>query len=392
METISRKLSYCEIRFLEFVLHCAAAELTLVTLKQMKKPLLRRCGLASVALILLVLCAAPKVAIGQVMATTGHSVDSAASTTGESSSSTDATDSFNSGLTVLSVGSDSGSDTGTSPRSAASANSGPVQPAAGAVICGITHLVRCIEDLGQDDAGIFTSPARLQRRDLRWILPVGTAFGLAMAYDAQAQQTLGAHPNLQSNMNTFSEFGSFYASGAEGAGFYFAGLATKNPKLAETGRLGAEAVIDSGTVTLLIKLASNRHRPLQGNGQGHFWADGSSHWEWDSSFPSDHATASMSLARIIAGEYPRWYVQTAAYGFAESISLGRVLAKEHFPSDVILGQTIGFLTGTYLLHHRALYAGNGHRNLVSRMIDQVQPEINPATRTMGVGLRIAFGQ
>jgi membrane-associated phospholipid phosphatase len=260
------------------------------------------------------------------------------------------------------------------------------------VICGITHLVRCVEDLGQDDIGIFTSPARLQRRDLRWMLPVGAAFGLAMAYDAQAQQTLGTHPSLQSNMNTFSEFGSFYASGAEGAGFYFAGLATKNPKLAETGRLGAEAVIDSGTVTLLIKLASNRHRPLQGNGQGHFWADGSSHWEWDSSFPSDHATASMALARIIAGEYPHWYVQAAAYGFAESISLGRVLAKQHFPSDVILGQTIGFLTGTYLLHHRALYAGNGRRNLVSRVIDQVEPVINPASRTMGVGLRIAFGQ
>lgn len=272
----------------------------------------------------------------------------------------------------------------------ASPTPAPAQPASGTVICGITHLARCIEDLGQDDKGIFTSPARLRRRDLRWILPVGAAFGLAMAYDAQAQQTLGLHPNLQSDMNTFSDFGSFYASGAEGAGFYFVGLAAKNPKLAETGRLGAEAVIDSGTVTLLIKLASNRHRPLQGNGQGHFWAEGASHWQWDTSFPSDHATASMSLARVIAGEYPRWYVQTAAYGFAEGISLGRVLAKQHFPSDVILGQTIGFLTGTYVLHHRALYAGYGHKNLVARVVDQVQPEFNPATKTMG--LRIGFGQ
>ena len=376
--------------FLEIKSQQGAAVHKLVTLKQMKKPTLRRCGFSFVALALFTLSAAPWTAMGQVMATTGHNVDSATTATEASSSSTDATDSYSSGLTELSAGSGTLAPRGSTDL--APANSGPAQPATGTVICGITHLVRCIEDLGQDDAGIFTSPARAQRRDLRWMLPVGTAFGLAMAYDAQAQQTLGTHPNLQSNMNTFSEFGSFYASGAEGAGFYFAGLATKNPKLAETGRLGAEAVIDSGTVTLLIKLASNRHRPLQGNGQGHFWADGSSHWEWDSSFPSDHATASMSLARIIAGEYPRWYVQAAAYGFAESISLGRVLAKEHFPSDVILGQTIGFLTGTYLLHHRALYAGNGRRNLVSRMIDQVQPEINPATRTMGVGLRIAFGQ
>ena len=275
---------------------------------------------------------------------------------------------------------------------AAGAASAPAQPAPGAVICGITHLVRCVEDLGQDDRGIFTSPARMHRRDLRWMLPLGAALGLAIAYDASAQQALGVNASLQNTANTFSDFGSFYASGAEGAGFYFVGLAAKNPKLAETGRLGAEAVIDSGTVTLLIKLASNRHRPLQGNGQGNFWAEGASHWQWDTSFPSDHATASMSLARVIAGEYPRWYVQTAAYGFAESISLSRVLAKEHFPSDVILGQAIGFLTGSYVLHHRALYAGNGHRSLVARMVDGVHPVIEPSTRTLGAGVNIAFGQ
>lgn len=379
MDRVFGKLLHSEIRVWEIVPWQAVAGRALVTLKQMKNPLLPGSWFSFAILILLALSFSPLWATGQGMVTPGHDADSASGPAESYSSSAEGLNTLSSGLTVLSAAS-------------IPANSGPTQPASGTVICGITHLVRCIEDLGQDDAGIFTSPARLQRRDLRWMLPVGTAFGLAMAYDAQAQQTLGTHPNLQSNMNTFSEFGSFYASGAEGAGFYFAGLATRNPKLAETGRLGAEAVIDSGTVTLLIKLASNRHRPLQGNGQGHFWADGTSHWEWDSSFPSDHATASMSLARIIAGEYPRWYVQTAAYGFAESISLGRVLAKEHFPSDVILGQTIGFLTGTYLLHHRALYAGYGHRSMVSRVIDQVQPEINPATRTMGVGLRIAFGQ
>ncbi len=266
------------------------------------------------------------------------------------------------------------------------------QPATGTVLCGITHLVRCVEDLGQDEKGIFTSPARFRKKDLRWALPIGAAVGLALAYDADAQQALGVNTSRQNAANTFSDFGSFYASGAEGAGFYFAGLAAKDPKLAETGRLGAEAVIDSGSVTLLIKLVSNRHRPLQGNGQGNFWADGTSHWQWDTSFPSDHATASMSLARVIAGEYPRWYIQTAAYGFAEGISVARVLAKEHFPSDVIVGQTIGFLVGSYVLHHRALYAGYGHKSLVARAVDQVHPVISPSTRTLGAGINIAFGQ
>ncbi len=351
-----------------------------VTLEQMNHHRTPR----SAALLALVALSASLLAHAQ------SASDSAPSSPTQSSSADGVTMAMNAAL--LSNLSAAPDPAASDPATSASPQTTPQQPAATGVLCGITHLARCIEDLGQDEKGIFTSPARLRRRDLKWILPVGAAFGLAMAYDAQAQQTLGLHPTLQSNTNTFSEFGSFYASGAEGAGFYFVGLAAKNPKLAETGRLGAEAVIDSGTVTLLIKLTSNRHRPLQGNGQGHFWADGSAHWEWDSSFPSDHATASMSLARIIAGEYPRWYVQTAAYGFAEAIGVSRVLAKQHFPSDIILGQTIGFLTGTYLLHHRALYAGYGHRSLTSRLVDQVHPVIDPTTRTLGAGLSIAFGQ
>jgi len=157
-------------------------------------------------------------------------------------------------------------------------------------ICGITHLVRCIQDLGEDDKGIFTSPLRVQPKDAYWLAPLGAATGLAFAYDTDASQAAGVDANRANTANKIADFGSFYATGAEGAGIYFIGLAKKNPKLAETGRLGAEAVIDSGTVTLVTKLVTNRQRPLQGNGQGDFWANGASHWEWDSSFPSDHAT------------------------------------------------------------------------------------------------------
>src|SRR5260370_16105478 len=55
-----------------------------------------------------------------------------------------------------------------------------------------------------------------------------------------------------------------------GAGIYFLSMAKKNPKLAETGRLGAESVMASGTMSLAIKVASNRQRPLQGTGEGIF--------------------------------------------------------------------------------------------------------------------------
>lgn len=258
-------------------------------------------------------------------------------------------------------------------------------------ICGITHLGRCIQDLGEDEVGIFTSPLRVQPRDAYWLAPLGASVGLAFAYDADAAQAVGIDPDRTNIANKIAGFGSFFATGGEGAGIYFLGLARKDPKLAETGRLAAEAVIDSGTVTLVAKLVSNRQRPRQGNGQGDFWPYGIDHWEWDSAFPSDHATASMALARVISGEYPHWYVLAPAYGFAESVSISRILANQHFPSDVLVGQAIGFLAGSYVLNHRALYRP-GKKNMAARLMGSVNPIADARTRTLGASMEIPLGR
>ena len=269
---------------------------------------------------------------------------------------------------------------------------GNIQPPNTEPICGITHLGRCIRDLGDDEKGIFTSPFRIRPKDAYWLTPLGTATGLAFAYDADASKTLGVDQNRTNIANNITNFGSYYATGAESAGIYFLGLAGKNPKLAETGRLGAEAILASGTVTLVTKMACNRQRPLQGNGQGDFWANGTSHWEFDSSFPSDHATASMALARVVAGEYPRWYIVLPAYGFAESVGISRILANQHFPSDVLVGQAIGFLTGGYVLRHHSIYRFESKKAFAGRMMSSANPIADPRTNTLGASFEIPLGR
>ncbi len=277
--------------------------------------------------------------------------------------------------------------------SASNSFSTPNSPTQGTqTICGITKLGRCLRDLGEDEKAIFTSPLRLQPKDGYWLAPLGAATGLAIAYDADAAETVGVDPSRTNTANKIADFGSFITTGAEGAGIYFIGLAKKDPKLAETGRLADEAIIDSGTVTLVTKLVSNRQRPRQGNGHGDFWPFGTEHWEWDSSFPSDHATASMALARVIAGEYPHWYVMVPAYGFAETISMSRIFANQHFPSDILVGQAVGFLTGSYVLNHRSLYRPGAKKTLASRLIGSVNPIADPRTRTLGASMEIPVGR
>ncbi len=197
---------------------------------------------------------------------------------------------------------------GTSPSSD-QARENQEQPSTQSVICGVKHLGQCLKDIGHDQAGIWTSPLRIAPRDAIWLVPFAAGTGVALHYDAQAQQNLGIDKSRIDASNIVSGFGSPYATLGGAAGLYFLGLGTHNEHLAETGRLGAEAVIDSVLVVAALKLATNRERPNEGNGQGGFWPHGTRSYELDGSFPSGHATESFALARVIASEYPSKPVQ-----------------------------------------------------------------------------------
>src|SRR5713226_8277893 len=254
------------------------------------------------------------------------------------------------------------------------------QPSTQFVICGVAHLGQCLKDIGHDQAGIWTSPLHIAPRDAVWLLPFAGATGVAIYYDAQAQQNLGIGKSRIDTSNTISAFGSPYATFGGAAGLYFLGLGTHNEHLAETGRLGAEAVLDASLVVEALKLATNRERPNEGNEQGGFWPHGTRSYELDGSFPSAHAAESFALARVIASEYPSKPVQVAAYAFALAISASRVTARQHFPSDVLVGGTFGYLIGGYVVRHHAA------QNVDSGF--SFMPVVDLSTHTFGANIAL----
>src|SRR5579862_8439007 len=68
-----------------------------------------------------------------------------------------------------------------------------------------------------------------------------------------------------------------------------------------------------------------------------------------------------SAASVIAHEYPGPLTEVLAYGAAAAISTSRVLAGQHFSSDVVVGSAIGWLIGreVYRLHHDPELCGGG---------------------------------
>src|ERR1700730_12956590 len=242
---------------------------------------------------------------------------------------------------------------GTSP-SADQASETQQQSTAEPGIGGVGHFAECLKDIVHDQAGIWTSPLRISPRDAFWLVPFAAGTGVALHYDAQAQQELDFNKSRIDTSNTISAFGSPYTTFGGAVGLYFLGLGTHNQHLANTGRRRAEAVADASIVVEALKLATNRERPNEGNGQGGFWPHGTRSYGVDGAFPSGHAAASFALARVIASEYPNKPVQVAAYAFALAISASRVTSRQHFPSDVLVGGTFGYLIGGYVVRH---YAG-----------------------------------
>jgi membrane-associated phospholipid phosphatase len=221
--------------------------------------------------------------------------------------------------------------------------------------CGLKKLDQCLKDLAHDQAGIWTSPLRVNADDAIWLVPFAGATGAAFAYDQDALRQVGTtNKSLVNKSETISEFGSSYATFGEAGALYVLGALKHNDHLRETGILGAEAVANASLVAGVLKLATNRERPNDGLGTGRFWPHGTRDYSLDSSFPSGHAAASWALARVIAAEYPGWWTKLGAYSFATAISASRITGREHFPSDVVVGSTFGYLIGGYVVRHHSL--------------------------------------
>jgi hypothetical protein len=136
------------------------------------------------------------------------------------------------------------------------------------------------------------------------------------------------------------------------------GRAKHNEHWSETGFLAGEAALNSLVVVEAMKYPFGRQRPNEGNGNGQFFQGGVS-------FPSEHAAAAWSVAGVIAHEYPGPLTKIMAYGLASLVDISRVRARQHFPSDVVVGSVIGNLVAQniYSRHHDPGLGGEAWRSI-----------------------------
>lgn len=200
---------------------------------------------------------------------------------------------------------------------------------------------------------MWTSPGTLTIHEATWLVPVAGFTAGLFATDSEFMRHLSHDPNTLTHYNHVSNYGLGAMAGVAG-GAYFLGLATHNEHEQETGFLSGEAAVDSVIATEAIDYLTRRERPLVDNANGQFWHGGGS-------FPSDHSAAAWSIAGIVAHEYPSPLVKLFSYGAATAVSVSRIKAEQHFPSDVVVGSALGWLVSQYVYrdHHSTELPGGG---------------------------------
>ena len=150
-------------------------------------------------------------------------------------------------------------------------------------------------------------PSIPRKKDIKYWVIFGAATGTLIATDKWTVKQL---PNSSSQVrlgNYTSNIGAAYSLVPLSAGFYFLGTAAKSERFRETGLLGFETLIDTTIVDTIIKAATHRARPLEGDGKGHFWDSQGS--VLNASFPSGHAINTFALASVFAHQYHNWPVR-----------------------------------------------------------------------------------
>ena len=208
-----------------------------------------------------------------------------------------------------------------------------------------TFTHQTLSTAAQFGRGLLKVPRNAIRpSNLAWELPIlGTTGVLIAKVDRPAANRIQSI-SLQQTSSLWSNVGLGLEIGSSAVA-YGVGCADHRPHLRDAGFTALAAMGAAGTVDLALKLAFNREFPSKPNSTGRFWAGGRS-------FPSGHSATSFAFAAVVAQRYPHnpW-VKWGAYALATGVSLSRYPAKKHFPSDILMGAALGYVTGSYIATH-----------------------------------------
>ena len=239
-----------------------------------------------------------------------------------------------------------------------------------------------LRTFGADQKSIWTSPSRMSRSDLKWVVPVVAGTAIAIATDNRLSEEL-PNPDDPARLvgKNVSHLGALYTLAGISGGTYLIGRLTDKEQLRDTGWLSLEALAHTQVVVQAIKLATQRERPPEVTNRRGFWKGGGS-------FPSGHAASAWAFATVVARQHgDKKIVPVAVYSLAALVSAARLSARRHYASDILVGGVVGHLIGRYV--HKSHTSSVGRQRLTS-MTPQVGLRYSRPARHYGLNLLWQF--
>src|SRR4051812_39526568 len=154
--------------------------------------------------------------------------------------------------------------------------------------------------------------------------------------------------NASKGVELIASPGAYYIGGS----MYLVGRLTHQPRVADLGWHGTEAVLMGELTSYAIKGLVGRGRPFVtiDDPDDFKFGRGFKSSEWRS-FPSGHSTTAFAAASAVTDEttlwWPKstWVVGPVMYGGATMVALSRMYHNRHWASDVAVGALIGTFSG-----------------------------------------------
>lgn len=214
---------------------------------------------------------------------------------------------------------------------------------------------------------------------------IATATTLAFVYDDEIFNYIDkTFTNSQSN--TISQYSDIYGEELfivpSIALTYGIGAIAKDTRLKNMSLATLQSFIFAELASAGIKVLTCRERPdansQQPTANSQSWLGPFATFE-STSFVSGHSTRAFALATTVAGFYPeKKWVGIVSYSLATMSSVGRVISKEHWTSDVIVGAALGYFIGRGVVKFNEKI---GNINSV---------RIEPIATNYGVGIAVKF--
>lgn len=214
---------------------------------------------------------------------------------------------------------------------------------------------------------------------------IATATTLAFVYDDEIFNYIDkTFTNSQSN--TISQYSDIYGEELfivpSIALTYGIGAIAKDTRLKNMSLATLQSFIFAEVASAGIKVLTCRERPdansQQPTANSQSWLGPFATFE-STSFVSGHATRAFALATTVAGFYPeKKWIGIVSYSLATMTSVGRVISKEHWTSDVIVGAALGYFIGRGVVKFNEKI---GNINSV---------RIEPIATNYGVGIAVKF--